>query len=50
MPLLAAAEEERTVKWETVLLLGTDTTVVRMSAPARPRGRDHQAVAGNREP
>jgi hypothetical protein len=28
MPLLAAAEEERTVKWETVLLLGTDTTVV----------------------
>jgi hypothetical protein len=28
MPALAAAEEERTMKWEAVLLLGTDRTVV----------------------
>ncbi|RSM36091.1 hypothetical protein DMA12_41670 [Amycolatopsis balhimycina DSM 5908] len=28
LPALAAAEEERTVKWETVLLLGTGSTVV----------------------
>jgi hypothetical protein len=28
IPALAAAEEERTMKWETVLLLGTDTTVL----------------------
>lgn len=28
LPALAAAEEERTVKWETVLLLGTGDTVV----------------------
>ncbi|MDS0132023.1 MULTISPECIES: hypothetical protein [unclassified Amycolatopsis] len=28
LPALAAAEEERTVKWETVLLLGTGSTVL----------------------
>lgn len=28
LPALASAEEERTIKWESVLLLGTDTTVV----------------------
>ncbi|HEV2778724.1 MAG TPA: hypothetical protein VGX25_04920 [Actinophytocola sp.] len=28
MPALVAAEEERTMKWEAVLLLGTDRTVV----------------------
>lgn len=28
LPALAVAEEERTVKWETVLLLGTGSTVV----------------------
>ena len=27
LPALANAEEERTIRWETVLLLGTDTTV-----------------------
>jgi hypothetical protein len=28
LPALAAAEEERTIKWESVLLLGTDRTLV----------------------
>jgi hypothetical protein len=28
LPALAVAEEERTMKWEAVLLLGTDRTVV----------------------
>jgi hypothetical protein len=28
LPALAGAEEERTIKWESVLLLGTDKTVV----------------------
>jgi hypothetical protein len=28
LPALASAEDERTIKWETVLLLGTDMTVV----------------------
>lgn len=28
LPALALAEEERTMKWETILLLGTDRTVI----------------------
>jgi hypothetical protein len=28
LPALAGAEEERTIKWESVLLLGTDKTMV----------------------
>ncbi|MEA5359154.1 hypothetical protein VA596_06360 [Amycolatopsis sp., V23-08] len=46
MPLLAAAEEERTVKWETVLLLGTGGTVVAARAWHESAFRLQRIAAG----
>jgi hypothetical protein len=46
LPALAEAEERRTVKWETVLLLGTGTTVVTARAWHESVTRLQRVAAG----